>query len=66
MSVDGVLYAIVDGEWERVGFSSGSKKVPNATPFSLPEGHISVDGAVYANVDGEWKHVGGTGTATKR
>jgi hypothetical protein len=65
VSVDGALYAIVDGEWTRAGFS-GSRKDLDATPFSLPEGHVSVDGALFAIVDGEWQHVGAAGASTKR
>jgi carbonic anhydrase len=60
ISVDGVLYAIVDGEWTQVGFA-GHPKNPDAVPFALPEGHISVDGTVFAIVDGDWKHVGAAG-----
>jgi hypothetical protein len=61
VSVDGAVYAIVDGEWERVG-AVGNPDRADEEPFSLPDGHISVDGALYAVVDGEWTRVGPTGT----
>ena len=52
VSVDGALYAILDGEWTKVGFAADPNE-PYATPFSLPEGHVSLDGAVYVISDGE-------------
>jgi hypothetical protein len=61
VSVDGARYAIVDGEWSRVGFFD-SPKDPDARPFSLPDGHVSVDGAVYAIIDGEWTRAGFSGS----
>jgi hypothetical protein len=48
VSVDGVWYALIDGEWTQV--PSPTSKAPVTAP-PIPDGYVSVDGAWFRNVD---------------